>query len=99
MFLYEARARERARAPRTGTSSAQLGLHFGPLLVKLERSGSSKPKKTFQVTSAGWARPARAAGPKESKAADVDSDVDVAAVVVVVLLLLLLLLLVQSIDF
>ena len=67
MFLYKARAR--ARAPRTGTSSAQLGLHFGPLSVKLERSGSSKPKKTSQVTRAGWARgvaarPARAAGPK-----------------------------------
>ena len=40
MFLYEARA----RAPCTGTSSTQLGLHFGPLSVKLERSGSSKPK-------------------------------------------------------
>ena len=42
MFLYEARA----RAPRTGTSSAQLGFHFGPLSVKLERTGSSKPNKT-----------------------------------------------------
>ena len=38
MFLYEAGA----RAPRT----AQLGPHFGPLSVKLERTGSSKPKKS-----------------------------------------------------
>ena len=65
MFLYKARA----RAPRTGTSSAQLGPHFWPLSVKLERSGSSKTKKTSQVTRAGWARGAaarlaRSAGPK-----------------------------------
>ena len=47
------------RAPRTGTSSAQLGPHFGSLSVKLERTGSSKPKKiipgnkniTFSCTS------------------------------------------------
>ena len=55
--------------PRTGTSSAQWGHHFWPLSVKLERSGSSKPTKTSQVTRAGWAKgaaagPARAAGPK-----------------------------------
>ena len=67
MFLYEARAR--ARALRTGTSSVQLGPHFWPLSVKLERSGSSKPKETSQVTRAGWARgaaarPAHAAGPE-----------------------------------
>ena len=36
MFLYEGRA----HAPRTGTSSAQLGPHFGPLSVKLERTGA-----------------------------------------------------------
>ena len=53
MFLYEARG----RAPRTGTSSAQLGPHFWPLSVKstigtpfgplsvcLEKTGPSKPK-------------------------------------------------------
>ena len=45
MFLYEARA-----APRTGTSSAQLRPHLGPLSAKLERTGSSKPNKTSQVT-------------------------------------------------
>ena len=44
MFVYE------ARAPRTGTSSAQLGPHFGPLSLKLERTGSSKPEKTSPVT-------------------------------------------------
>ena len=44
MFLFEARA----RAPRTGTSSAQLGPHCWPLSVKLERTGSTKP--TSQVT-------------------------------------------------
>ena len=37
MFPYEARA----RLPRTGTSSTQLGPHFGPLPVKLERTGTS----------------------------------------------------------
>ena len=45
-------------APRTGTSSAQLGPHFGPLSVKKQRTGSSRPKEhpgntniTFSCTS------------------------------------------------
>ena len=39
----------RARVPRTGTSSAQLGPHFGPFSVKPERTGPSKPKNSSQV--------------------------------------------------
>ena len=39
MFLYE------ARAPRTGTSSAQLGPHCGQFSSKLEGAGPSKPQK------------------------------------------------------
>ena len=61
MFLYE------ARALRTGTSAAQLGPHFWPLSVKVERTGSSNLKNS---SNKGWvgkraaARPANAAGPK-----------------------------------
>ena len=44
MLAYEARPRARARVPRTGTSAAQLGTHFGMIGT---RKGQ-KPKETHQ---------------------------------------------------